>query len=322
MVDLGTYKDRFDESGQRILKYAAEESLRRAQHYLVVEHILDAITILEPELFNSTMRGLSLDPRSVKTLIEERLEDSRHNDPNKGIRISPEAVELFKLAIERARGQGRKTIAATDLFMAFTQDEQRVLINILAHFGVTAENVVEQVSAQVRAFETAQEPERPARQKPRIFLSYRRDDSAGHAGRLSDRLSQHFGEHQLFVDIDTIEPGEDFIEVIEQAVRCCEVLIAVIGKTWLSITDGLGRRRLDNPEDYVRVELATALARNIRVIPVLVQGAVMPHSEELPDVLAKLARRNAFELSDARWAYDVERLIRAVEKVVITPKSP
>lgn len=154
-------------------------------------------------------------------------------------------------------------------------------------------------------------PERSAN----IFINYRREDSAGHAGRLFDRLSQHF-PGRVFMDIDTIEPGVDFAEVIEQAVGCCEVLIVVIGREWLHLQDAAGRRRLENPQDFVRMEVAAALERNIRVIPVLVEGASMPRAEDLPPDLAKLARRNAIELSDARWSFDVDRLIQTIEGVL------
>ena len=150
----------------------------------------------------------------------------------------------------------------------------------------------------------------------RIFISYRRDDSGGWAGRLYDRLSQHFGRDNVFMDIDAIEPGLDFVEVIEQAVGSCDALIALIGKQWLTITDDAGLRRLDNPEDFVRLEIAAALARNIRVIPALVEGARMPGSPDLPDVLRMLARRHAHEISDRRFHYDADRLIEVLDKVL------
>ncbi len=153
-----------------------------------------------------------------------------------------------------------------------------------------------------------------------IFVNYRREDSAGHAGRLFDRLSILFPS-RVFMDIDTIEPGTDFVEVIEQAVGCCEVLIVMMGGQWLSLADASGRRRLDNPSDFVRLEIAEALNRNIRIIPVLVEGASMPRPEDLPPDLAKLTRRNAIELSDARWAFDVDRLIQTIEGV-LQEKAP
>jgi hypothetical protein len=148
-----------------------------------------------------------------------------------------------------------------------------------------------------------------------IFINYRREDSAGHTGRLFDRLSARL-PGRVFMDIDTLEPGVDFAEVIEKAVGSCQVLIVVIGNDWLRVKDAAGHRRLDDEADYVRLELATALQRSIRVIPVLVQGAPMPRAEELPADIARLARRNAIELSDARWAYDVDRLSHTIEEVL------
>src|SRR5205085_402683 len=128
-----------------------------------------------------------------------------------------------------------------------------------------------------------------------------------------DNLSAHFGKDQIFMDIDRIEPGEDFVQVIETAVGACDVLVALIGRHWLTITDGTARR-LDNPNDFVRLEIAAALDRDVRVIPVLVQGATMPGARDLPDELMKLSRRNAFELSDRRWKHDVDQLIVALER--------
>src|SRR5215472_941437 len=109
-----------------------------------------------------------------------------------------------------------------------------------------------------------------------IFVSYRRRESRDFAGRLYDRLAGRFGESQVFIDVDTIEPGVDFAEEISRAVAACEVLVAVIGPAWLTVTDGRGQRRLDDPDDIVRLEIGAALSRDVRVIPILVEGAVMP----------------------------------------------
>jgi len=149
-----------------------------------------------------------------------------------------------------------------------------------------------------------------------IFISYRREESAGHAGRIADGLGAHFGKDRVFQDIDSIEPSLDFAEAIKNAVDSSKVLIAVIGKNWLTATDAAGRKRLQDPHDYVRMEIAAALQRNMRVIPVLVQGASMPGTDELPEDLAPLTRRNAFELHDSSWGDDVGRLISALERVL------
>lgn len=153
-------------------------------------------------------------------------------------------------------------------------------------------------------------------QEERIFISYRRADSAGYAGRIYDRLAGHFGENAIFMDVDTIEGGSDFIKVLEDAVQSCDVLIALIGKQWLTIKDKDGKSRLDNPEDFVRIEIATALKRNIRVIPVLVDGVDMPQSIELPENLKALARRNALQVDHHSFNPDVYRLIEHLENAL------
>jgi hypothetical protein len=148
----------------------------------------------------------------------------------------------------------------------------------------------------------------------RIFISYRRQETAWPAGRLYDVLVEHFPAEQVFKDVDNIDPGDDFVERITGAVASCDVLLALIGPDWLTITDENGQRRLDKPEDYVRVEIETALKRKIRVIPILVDPARMPHANQLPPTLAPLARRNAVEINPI--TFDTRRLIATVRKTL------
>ena len=156
-----------------------------------------------------------------------------------------------------------------------------------------------------------------AGRESKIFLSYRREDSAGHVGRLHDALAGHFGAERVFMDIDSIGYGEDFVEAVEKAVGSSAVVVVVIGRQWLSVADKKGNRRLDDPGDFVHLEVATALRRSVRIIPTLVQGAAMPSEDVLPEPLAKLARRNAIEISDSRWQFDIERLIAAIEEALM-----
>jgi hypothetical protein len=150
----------------------------------------------------------------------------------------------------------------------------------------------------------------------RVFISYRRHETRWVAGRLYDRLAEVFGRRDLFLDVSDIEPGEDFVTRITNIVGGCDVLIAVIGPTWATMRDGAGRRRLDNPLDLVRLEIAAALARNVRVIPMLVDGAVMPEAEELPADLAPLARRNAHEVSFNRFHTDLDSFLRVLQRIL------
>lgn len=149
-----------------------------------------------------------------------------------------------------------------------------------------------------------------------IFISYRRNDSEGEAGRLFDDLVRVFGEDSVFMDVAGISPGIDFRKAIDDNVATCGVLLAIIGPQWVSVTDTTGKRRLDDDNDFVRLETASALARNIPVIPVLVHDAKMPHPEDLPDNLKELAYRNSVELTHARWNSDVQLLTNALRQYV------
>jgi hypothetical protein len=148
---------------------------------------------------------------------------------------------------------------------------------------------------------------------PTTFISYRRDDAAGYAGRLHEALEKRLGHNQVFRDVDTLEPGQDFVEAIESRLAECRVFIAMIGREWLDARDAAGRRRLDQPDDYVRLEIASALSRrDVRVIPVLIEGASMPPAELLPEALRPLTRKQAVHLRDDAWDHDVDRLATAI----------
>ncbi len=148
-----------------------------------------------------------------------------------------------------------------------------------------------------------------------IFVSYRRDDTRQAAGRLADALADRFGAKRLFRDIETIELGVDFTVALNQALASCAVMLVLIGDKWLSIQDATGRRRLDDPADWIRQEIAVALKRGIRVVPVLVDGAQLPAETALPEELRSLVRRQALDLSDGRWKGDVQRLCDTLDRL-------
>lgn len=154
----------------------------------------------------------------------------------------------------------------------------------------------------------------------RVFISYRRDETAYPAGWLYDRLVEHF-DGEVFKDIDSIELGDDWVDAITAAVASCDVMLALIGDEWLTITDDTGQRRLDDPADFVRLEVETALRRDVRVIPILVDGAQMPRAAELPPGMAPLVRRQAMELSPARFDFDTGRLLEVLDAVLVEVRS-
>ncbi len=159
---------------------------------------------------------------------------------------------------------------------------------------------------------------------PRIFISYRHADTEGYVGRLYDHLGRVFDEKEIFRDLDSLQGGDVFSPACEQAVEACDVFLAVIGTNWLNIRDDKGRR-LDNPKDIVRREIATALKRKKRVIPVLVGRVSIPTSKDLPFEISTLFEHKAIEISPERFAYDVEQLVQAIGgaygKIQVFPSS-
>lgn len=154
-----------------------------------------------------------------------------------------------------------------------------------------------------------------------FFISYRRSDSAGHAGRLYDHFRNYFGDETIFFDVDAIEPGVAFKEKIKNEIENSDVVLVLIGNQWLEVKDKNGNRRLDDPLDYVRFEIETVLNRDIVVIPVLLQGARMPSDSSLPEALWPLSQRNATTLSDERWLSDIKDLSQRLRKALGISRS-
>lgn len=157
---------------------------------------------------------------------------------------------------------------------------------------------------------------------PKVFISYRRSETAGHAGRLYDAMASRFGDDNVFMDVD-LQPGVDFVERISTVLAACHVLLVVMGPDWARPAAGETHARIADPDDFVGLEVGTALRRSdVTVIPLLVAGGSMPDPDELPERLRALTRRNALELSDVRWRYDVGRLLDLLEQLLTQAKQP
>jgi hypothetical protein len=156
----------------------------------------------------------------------------------------------------------------------------------------------------------------------RVFVNYRRGDTAAYAGRLHDTLVQWLGAENVFMDVDAIDPGSDYRGAIDGAIAAADVVVALIGRGWLTATTDDGRRRLDDPDDVLRLELEAALSQDRVVIPVCVQDAAVPAADQLPASLRPLATRQGMELRDTSWRDDVERLLRRLERLAQPPAPP
>jgi hypothetical protein len=155
----------------------------------------------------------------------------------------------------------------------------------------------------------------------RVFLCYRRQDTQGHTGRLRDRLVSVYGKDAVFMDVDDVPHGIDFVEYIEGVLTGCAVMVVMIGQSWATIADRKGRRRLDQPNDLLRGEIAAALRGKIPVIPVLVEDASMPDAEDVPEDIQGLTRRTTVELTHRRWEADVQQVVKVIEKFMEAAKA-
>jgi TIR domain len=212
----------------------------------------------------------------------------------------------------------------TELHLAFlraSEDEERRSLDEIAVLVEERQKAIEEnrrlvlelAAAKARVEVAERGGQHEVRGTTKIFISYRRNDSAGTAGRVHDRLEREFGRDLLFMDVDTVPLGANFVKVLRNAVSNCDILIAVIGPNWLDARDEQGNRRLDNPDDFVRIEIATALRRDIPVIPILVDGARGPSKDRLPNDVQEIASRNWLDVRHASFHRDMDRLVRSLK---------
>jgi hypothetical protein len=254
---------------------------------------------------------------------------------SKMTRADAAIVCLSKFALPSPRFRGEITLArslnkplipialdpCSDLFDRYEETKAFQTAHVIEFFGRQEETFSEllatlsgtPVSSQPDGATSTNESRRPT-----IFVSYRRDDSADVTGRIYDRLVAHFGQDKVLRDVDSIPLGADFREHLENIVHQCAVELVIIGRQWIDVRNDVGKRRLEDPADFVRVEVESALSRNIPVIPVLVQDASVPAVDQLPPSLSKLAYRNGTVVRrDPDFHSDMDRLIKALEKLLI-----
>ena len=221
-------------------------------------------------------------------------------------------VENAVAELEKNRVDGIRTTAVSAPFAAAAVEQRR--FTVLAWTVGAIAIACFCASAWLRR----RERDRLARQRmARVFISYRRQDSAASCGRIYDRLVAAFGTANVFRDIDSLAPGELFAQRIRECISRCDVVIALIGRSWLSVVDEMGQRRLDDPADFVVLEIVEAAAQRKPVFPILVEDAQMPRLGDLPPAVAFVAQRNAIEISDRHFSADMKRLVDALSMVPI-----
>ena len=224
--------------------------------------------------------------------------------------ILPKVVEFVQSWAMRGHGRTVKFKGMGIEFEGSPEELQKLLVS-LEHFPKEKRHI-EKKDEDGDKLEQAQAKDKTAKSS-RIFISYRRADSADVTGRIYDRLTGFFGKSAIFKDVDSIPLGIDFKEHLEKAVGKCKIFLVVIGDRWLEVTDSMRKGRLQDPSDFVRIEIEAALSRNILVIPLLVRGTLMPAVEKLPPSLQKLVYRNGIPIrSDPDFHRDMDRLIETI----------
>lgn len=236
MADIDAYKDKFSDTGRRVLETALAESRRREQNYLSVAHVLHAFIFEENDLFSSTMRDLSVDPRSVKLLIEKRIEHSRQHTGN-GTRIAPETTELFKKSMDRARSQGRRVIDAVDIFFVLSTDESSLLNDVLQNLGVPSEEVAQIARTSIRKKEKDEE---------RIRQKYELPSFLRHFGISMNKLAR---QDKIPPTIGREKEIRQMVEILSHRERSNSPMLVGepgVGKT--AVVEGLARLIEIEPE--------------------------------------------------------------------------
>ncbi len=306
MYDLGPMTDKFSEAAQKVIYRAIEVSKSHNHNWLYVEHIFAALSDVENALFTETLVSRGIDPRGLLDLLNQELAKKNQYVGNK-MYIADTTRDLLNRALKRARSQGRQQIEPYDLLDTLFTNQTGTPADILRFLGLDPLYATEALSPKV----SSREESKTSRM---IFISYRRQDSDDITGRIYDRLVQHFGKETIFKDVNSIPLGVDFRKFLGDAVGQCNLLLVIIGRQWLTSENESGERRLDDPRDFVRIEIEAALQRGVPVIPLLVQGTSLPGEKNLPSSIQELAYRNAISIrTDPDFHYDIDRLIKGIE---------
>jgi hypothetical protein len=304
------------EEASRSLALAEEEAELLGHLHLGTEHLLLGLLKEGDGLAAHVLKISGASLAAARAEVQRIVAGPRPSTPGSLHTPTSHLVNAVDLAKRESVEAGTLVVDDRQLLIGVLRERQGNAVKVLMALGVDLNRLRTRAKAIVSKEipEILREPPESPAPAPtgHVFISYRRQDTSGYAGWLHERLAKQFGKAHVFRDVTSIESGLDFVRVIEQAVGTCEVLLALIGSGWLGAADSQGRR-LDDPVDLVRLEIRAALERDIRTIPVLVEGASMPRAEDLPEPLVGLSRRNALRLSHESFDDDVRRLIEVLE---------
>jgi hypothetical protein len=309
-----------------VVVLSENEARRLNCSYIGTEHILLGLIHEGKGLAVKILESLGISLETLRTQIEETISQGP-TTPAGHIPFTRGTRKVLELSLRESLLLGHIHIGTEHILLGLIAHKKDAAAQVLVKLGADLPQVRQRVIKLLPDYAKQRREDEAQRRKfsktaKRIFISYRRQDTSHLAGRLSDWLADRFGHSRVFMDVDSLEPGIEFREAINEAVGSSEVLLALIGTGWLTATNEDGHRRLDDPDDIVRLEIEAALERGIRVIPVLAEGMTMPQRQDLPNSLARLVSRNAMRLSHESFRSDVARLIESLAEFLAKTHQP
>jgi hypothetical protein len=303
--------ENFSDPAKRVLAFAREEAETRNRNDMTTGHLLMGLIRGRTYAVSNALELLDVELDQLSTLVGAGM--YRGENPPTGRRgFTLQTKRVLDLSRNEATALGARNVGPEHILLALIREGGDAM-SVLFNHGPALDKVRERI-IHVQGAAEVPRAESPHPLPPRVFISYRREDGSHIAGRIYDWLIGQLGDGQVFMDVDSIELGLDFKDVITDAIGRCDLLVAVIGRQWATARDAAGHLRLADEDDLVRLEIEAALGRSIRVIPVLVDDAEMPTREQLPESLRALVRRNALKVRHDSFRPDVRRLLGVVEQ--------
>jgi hypothetical protein len=292
----------------------------RKHEFATIEHLL--LALLDDSDASNVLRACDVNLNNLR----ERVSGYIDQDLEQLVLQSPKDAQPttgFQRVIHRAvvhvQSNGSEEVTGANALVAIFAERKTWATFFLEEQGMTRFEAVQFISHGIaktamppRSLESVR-PHEPAVAR-KIFISYRRDDSSGHTGRVNDRLEKEFGRDLLFMDVDAIPLGVNFANYLKDEIAKCDAMLVIIGPDWLNARDENNLRRLDYPKDFVRIEISAALLRDIPVIPITVDGAKMPRPEVLPDEMKELALRNGLDVRHSSFHADMDKLVGTLRR--------